>query len=241
MSSNIDNEHYAFQSQTLLNVDLKSIEAEFERLSKFYKFFFKEFMPKDKTSSIIDLPCGHGNILHFLKKEGFTNCKGYDIDKGRVEISRSLGFNAELSNALLQIKEFDNNLQVIFSLDFLEHIDKADALNYIQDCYKALKPGGRLIVRTPVTDSIRGGLDLFNDFTHKWAVNSSVLIAIFKQAGFKNVILKDERPQPYKFINLIRLIVFNVFKTITNFYYLCLGFSRIKVWSTSCFIIATKG
>lgn len=80
-------------------------------------------------------------------------------------------------------------------------------MRFVRNCKKALKSGGVLIVRLPFTDSVLGAYDLYNDFTHKWAANSGVIESLLYEAGFTRVIIKDEKPIPYKWSNYVRLEV----------------------------------
>jgi Methyltransferase domain len=174
-----------------------------------------------------------------LKKEGYNNVRGLDIDKGRIDTARELGLDAEIADGLAVIKT-EKNVDVIFSLDFLEHLNKDQAVEYVRDCSLALKSGGLLIVRMPVTDSLMGTYDLYNDFTHKWSGHTGVIANMIQIAGFSKVIIKDERPVLYKPLSYIRFAVFKVLSTLHNLYLTLLGFPKFKIWSRSAFFIATK-
>ncbi|MBK8515222.1 MAG: class I SAM-dependent methyltransferase [Saprospiraceae bacterium] len=226
----LDTTVYAFQSAKIGKTNsLEIIENEFKEKAKWYNVFLNEFLPKDKNIKIIDLPCGHGNMLYFLKSKGYTNYIGYDIDPGRIEIAKGLGLKCELADGLLAIKA-EKDIDIIFSLDFLEHINKEDAFSYISDCYQCLKIGGKLIVVMPITDIMMGTFDLYNDLTHKWSYNSICIITLFEIAGFSKVVVKDERPVLYKPTNYLRLLLFMIFSRIHNFYLTLLGFSGYKLW-----------
>ena len=162
-----------------------------------------------------------------------------DIDPGRVHIAQQLGLPAEVGNAFLEVEKA-RDLALIVSLDFLEHIEKQEAPKFLHHCRQALDNGGGLIVRTPFTDSILGAYDLGNDPTHKWAANSGVIEAFFYEAGFSRVVVKDERPVPYKWLNYLRLGIFHVAKTLANLYLIALGFGPLRVWSRSGYVIGYK-
>jgi SAM-dependent methyltransferase len=238
MSSDIN--IYAFQSDSISKShSLESIKSGFVEKAKWYKVFLKEFLPLDKSIKIIDLPCGHGNLLYFLKSEGYTNFLGYDIDPGRIKIATSLELNCELAEGLAAIKS-EKEIDIVFSLDFLEHLSKEDAFEYMTDCYKSLKVGGKLIARMPITDNIMGTYDLYNDLTHKWSANSNCIVTLFELAGYSKVVVKDERPVLYKPLNYLRLLIFKFLSNIHNAYLKLLGFSGYKLWSKSAYFIAYK-
>ena len=237
---NSDIKVYASQSDTIQkNNSLANIEAEFKQKSRWYSTFFKHILPTDKNIKIIDVPCGHGNILYFLKSKGYTNYVGYDIDSGRIKIANNLGLNGQLDDGLMIIKN-QKDVDVIFSLDFLEHIDKEHAIDYVQDCYNSLKSGGILIIRMPITDNLLGTYDLYNDLTHKWSSNSNCIAMMIQMAGFNKVQIKDERPVLYKWSNYIRYALFFITSNLHNLYLTLLGFPRFKMWSRSAYFIAYK-
>lgn len=234
-----DEIHYKYQSNNLLKLNISHISREHRKKIKWYRYFLKKYLPKDKHCKILDIPCGHGNILYFLRENGYKNFQGYDIDENRIKIVKELGLPGSIADAREIIKS-EKNVDLIFTLDFIEHLEKHEAFIFLKNCFNALNKNGTLIIRTPVTDSILGPRDLYNDPTHKWAVNSQVLIQILRQIGFRENILKDERPVPYKLVNMFRLFLFYILKTITNIYYKALGFGPFKVWSSSVFLISKK-
>lgn len=239
MQTTFDLKHYAYQGQALSESGLKELKTAFEKKVPFYQYLFKRYLGNNKNIRIIDIPCGHGNILYFLKSSGYTHYEGYDIDEGRVMAAKSLGLNASVEDGLKIVKHA-SDVDVIFSLDFMEHLEREMAFDFAADCLAALKQGGVFIMRMPVTDSIRGAQDLFNDITHKWSANSEVIRRVLLQYGFKTVDVIDERPVPYKFVNKVRRVIFNITSFIVNIFYLLLGFQKVKVWSTSCFFVCTK-
>ena len=97
--------------------------------------------------------------------------------------------------------------------------------------------GGILLIRTPVTDSLLGAHDLYNDPTHKWAYNHGVLLTIMKEQGFAEVLFRDERPVPYKLLNWLRLGLFQMTSRLVNAVLISTGLSPVRVWSTSGWFI----
>ena len=228
--------HYKFQSHRISKLSIEEVKNDFKSKVAWYAHFFRNYLPKDLDAPILDIPCGHGNFLYFLKSKGYRNIIGMDIDVERVSVARKLDLPADVGDALIRIKDF-KNLAMIVSLDFLEHIEKNQAYNFLLNCRRALRQDGLLIVRVPFLDSLLGAYDLGNDFTHKWAANSGVIVDLFYEAGFSHALVKDERPVPYKPLNYIRLGVFYVMMGLTQAYLLMTGLGKINVWSRSGCII----
>ena len=215
---------------------MEDVHADFERKIPWYTHFLENYLPGDLNAPILDIPCGHGNFLYFLKSKGYQDFKGIDVDLERVNLARKLDLPAHLGDALVAIEDF-KDLAMIVSLDFLEHIEKTQVCDFLLNCRQSLRQDGLLIVRVPFTDSLLGAYDLGNDFTHIWAANSGAVVDLFYEAGFSRVIVKDERPVPYKPLNYLRLGLFYLMMGLTQAYLLMIGLGKINVWSRSGYII----
>ncbi|MGZ0708420.1 class I SAM-dependent methyltransferase [Coraliomargarita sp. W4R53] len=230
---------YKYQGVEILARGVDEVREGHERKVSWYTKRFIDVLPLSKSAKIIDLPCGDGNILYFLQKAGYTNVKGFDLDESRVLMAQKLGLNASVEDAFTAVKSI-TDCDVIFSVDFFEHVDRSSAFELLSACQDALKVGGYLIIRTPVTDSVFGTLHLHNDFTHRWAVNSSVWRAIAGSLGFKLVSIMDERPVGHDFKNLVRRALFELARVPTILHRRMLGHSAPKVWSPSAWFILKK-
>ena len=102
--------------------------------------YFIRAIPKD--CRILEIGCGDGWVRDYLFDEGFSGYVGLDI-KPPADIV------GDISNwQALGIKE--NSFDVIIAFEVVEHVD------CFRHCYKILKPGGKLMVTTPVP-----AMDLF--------------------------------------------------------------------------------
>lgn len=96
----------------------------------------------------LEVGCARGTVSHFLRSAG--GCWVHaDTDRGNVNAAMAL-----LRNGVLQIPPNilpfpDATFGVIVSLDYLEHVhDDQSAMN---ELWRVLKPGGRLLISTPIT------------------------------------------------------------------------------------------
>lgn len=229
---------YQTRARGLLTKD--SLRERFCRSAGWYARRLRKFLPVELRAACVDLPCGYGNFLFFLRSLGYENITGYDADKEQVRLARLLDLPAHEGNAFEVMDGKKNEFDVISSLDFLEHIEKDEAIRFVESCLQALKPGGLLLIRTCCADGIMGAHDVFNDITHKWGMTCSVLQHLLEMTGFTKVEILDERPQAYNFVNSVRAAVFPVARCIMSGLLFCLGLMPPRIWSSSMWGVGYK-
>lgn len=238
----MDYKTYTYSGQTKLvekKGDLDFIE-QFDKLASWYKRRIGKFLPKHNSADILDCPCGYGNFLYFLKKCGYSQVLGVDLDPGRVSIAKRLGLNAQIADALTFLKGKNNHYDLIASLDFLEHLAKDELVAYLEQCFNALKEDGCIILRVPSSDGPFGARDRYNDITHETGFTSLVAEGLLLMVGFRQVTILDERPQPYKLVNYLRLLAYIGFTRMANLLLKFIGLGAPRVWTTSMWVAGKK-
>jgi len=66
-------------------------KEEFQLYAKVSKKRFKNILPIDKASRIIDVACGSGHFLYFLQKQGYVNTQGIDLSLEQIENAKKVG------------------------------------------------------------------------------------------------------------------------------------------------------
>ena len=195
------------------------------RFAKAYQYYLKGWLPVRRDALIVDLGCGSGKLLHFLKSIGYQNIKGVDISADQTFVAKQVIEDVEEADALDWLKNRSNEFDLIIALDFIEHFYKEEALIFLERCYNALKSGGRLILQTPNADTPFGLYHRYNDITREWAYNVNQLTRLLRRAGFVGIQARETGPVPcgyslvstirYFFWKLIRLslIVWNLIET----------------------------
>ena len=210
--------------------DFQDTTLEFDlpgamRFAKAYQYYLKGWLPAQRDVLIVDLGCGSGRLLYFLKSIGFKNLKGVDISADQVAVAKQVISDVEKADALDWLENRSNEFDLIIALDLIEHFYKEEALIILERCYNALKSGGRLILQTPNADTPFGLYHRYNDITHEWAYNVNQLTRLLRRSGFVGIQARETGPVPcgyslvstirYFFWKLIRLslIVWNLIET----------------------------
>jgi SAM-dependent methyltransferase len=132
--------------------DYKNGGEEYATLKKGLIPEFLEFINNNsfKTKKVLDIGCGNGKYLVFLKTLGFE-VHGIDSSPTAVEMSReTLGDN--LSVQCTDMYEYDLSpiqYDLIISVAAIHHGLKKQVNYLIKQIYPALLPGGRFFITLP--------------------------------------------------------------------------------------------
>jgi SAM-dependent methyltransferase len=150
-----------------------------------YRRDIRPHLPSGAT--VLDLGCGQGDLVQLLDADGFT-AHGVDISAEQVRLAHGKGLSrVRLGDIHDVLNSSDGAWDVIVATDFLEHLDKAEALRTFDEVLRALRPGGLFLARVPNAVSPTGGHIMFADLTHRtWYTQRSIrqLAAV---AGFSAV------------------------------------------------------
>lgn len=146
----------------------------------------KPFLPLDRSVKILDVACGEGALLAFLKEKEYVNLSGFDISPQNVAICHELGLNFVKQFDALKVSDFLNEqrFDVIFALDILEHIPKQTSAEFLLQIKNKLNPGGYVVIQTPNMGSILGCLYRYNDLSHEFGLTEKSALSLLKVAGF---------------------------------------------------------
>lgn len=109
-----------------------------------------------KGMTVLDYGCGRGEIILQCALKGARSV-GIDYSKNAIDIAQeAIGFLAEEDQQNAQFlwvktKELpfeDNTFDVIFFFNVIEHLYPEEVSLILEEFYRILKPGGKLVVRT---------------------------------------------------------------------------------------------
>lgn len=163
-------------------------DAEYETYYRYFKRNYLTHLPENKNSRIIDVGCGMGHFLFFLKNEGYKEYLGIDISRENIEFCKANDFNVELWNIFDFFEETKDVYDVIVMNDILEHFNKDEIFKILELVYARLNEKGRLILKVPnAANPILAGSSRYIDFTHETLFTEESLSQILNVVGFKDV------------------------------------------------------
>jgi SAM-dependent methyltransferase len=235
-----DKAYYDYQTKARGLLTKEDLISHFENLAKYYDSRLSSYLPKDKQAYCLDVPSGFGNFLYFLQKKGYSNLQGIDMDPKQVELATLLDLPAVQGDAFTVMSDNQGAYDLITSLDFIEHLNKNEALEFLSLSYGTLKSGGTLILRAPCGDGPFGAHDAWNDLTHQWGMTSNLVRALLEMHGFEKIEIFDERPQPKGVINTVRWLMFFPAKMIADGFCWALGMRPPAIWTRSMVAVGHK-
>ncbi len=213
-----------------------------ERWGKAYAWYLRGWLPPRQDAAIADLACGAGRLLHWLKTCGYTNLTGVDISPDQVASARQVVPIVDQADLLDWLAERKALFDCLIGLDIIEHFTREEALRFLELCFGALKPGGRLILQTPNADSPFGLQHRYNDMTHEWAYNMNQLTRLLRRAGFTAIEPREQGPVPwgYSLASTARFVIWRVIRAGLQLWNLAETGARLPVLTRVFLVKADK-
>ncbi|HVG10566.1 MAG TPA: class I SAM-dependent methyltransferase [Thermoanaerobaculia bacterium] len=146
---------------------------------------------------VLDIGCGRGEALALLRDRGVA-ARGIDTSARMVALCHERGLEAEEGDAFAALAALpEGSLGGVVSFHVIEHLPAASLDRLVRLAYRALKPGGVLILETPNPLSMLvAARSFWLDPTHVRPVHPESLKLMYELAGFDPVERLDLRPYP---------------------------------------------
>ena len=150
-----------------------------------YLPFIEKIKEFDSEPKAIDLGCGRGEWLELLSEYGYK-AEGIDLDAGMLEACQNRGFEVTQKDAIIALKELeDNSCSIVSGFQIVEHLPFDVLQSLVQEALRVLKPGGLLIMETPNPENIRvATANFYLDPTHIRPIPSQLLSFLTEHYGF---------------------------------------------------------
>jgi len=165
--------------------------------------------PSDRSAKIVDLGCGHGAFVHFVRKAGYINVEGIDGAPEQVAAAQHLGIQGVRRGSILEELTAmpDQSCDVIIAFDVIEHFTRNELLGFVDKVYRVLKTGGRWIIHTPNGESPFAGRMFFWDFTHELAFTRTSIAQLLYASKYSEVRSYEDVPVPHGVKSVIRWLL----------------------------------
>lgn len=223
-----------------LDTSLKNLNL----YSRIYRENYKRLIPEDKNIKILDIGCGTGDFLFFLKKEGYANFEGVDIGKDQIDFcKRNITEKVRhIEDIRGYLAENPNTFDVITMLNVIEHLPKGEIVDTLKSINNALRKKGRFIVQTVNMANLSCSYNRYIDFTHEVGFTERSLTDILRVADFSRIAVYGQKvPFRFSIKRIFWIFLRKIWFLILRITYLIeCGVDSPKIFSTFIIGVAEK-
>jgi SAM-dependent methyltransferase len=138
-----------------------------------------------KQSAVLDIGSGHGEFLEMLRANGLAGV-GVELDASLVATCKERGLDATEADAFDYLARLlPATLASVSALHIAEHLPFERLHAFLEAVYRALAPGGLLLIETPNPDNLVVAAGQFYlDPTRRHPLPSETMSFLVKTCGF---------------------------------------------------------
>lgn len=170
----------------------------------------------NRTGAVLELGCGPGYTLEFLKRAGFANAKGIDISIEQVAIARGRGMDATVADVFGFLRSESDKYALVVAIDFLEHFTKNELTELVTLIRQSLTPKGVLLLQTINGSGLLSNGLIYGDMTHSTILSIHSIKQLLRVIGFDHIQFFETSPVSKNAIGLIRNGLWRIIRFIAN-------------------------
>ncbi len=155
-------------------------------------FLADGLLPSDRRAAILDVGFGSGWFLAACLRLGYANLSGADFgiaNKAHVkawapDAITLFDIHSDIGTFLA---DKPDTYDFIHMSHVIEHIPKYSLLGVVDGLYRALKPGGLLLLRTPNMEGPCANSSLYVTLAHEYGFSSGNLESLLDICGFDEI------------------------------------------------------
>ena len=148
-----------------------------------YRYLVQQNVPS--SGRILDIGCGGGGLLSYLRDRGFINLFGIDLSPEAISFCTSRGLASVAIDDAQHVNTMPNeSFDIIIASDVLEHLEHASAA--MRRWRELLKPSGKLIVFVPAYQALWSERDVLNKHVTRYTEKKLLMVA--EAAGLSSVL-----------------------------------------------------
>lgn len=161
------------------------------------RFYLPFFHPGQR---VLDLGCGDGDFVELLAENGIQGL-GVDSDPAMTTRAQERGRPIVCQDAFTYLEgAAPDSFDGIFSAHFVEHLPYPKVMELIALAYRALRPGGILILATPNVRGLYGHLEgMYIHFGHVQFYHPQLLAFFLTHQGFREVTMGENSNLAYPY------------------------------------------
>ena len=143
-------------------------------------------LPKGSALPFLDIGCGAGEFVQFLSAHGIP---AQGIDSNAIEVARAKerGLNVHCADALNYLEAHQECFAGISLLEVIEHLPPESLAPLLSAIFRALAPGGVVLLETINVKHLLAFHSFYSDLTHARPIPSDFLVFLTQWHGFMDV------------------------------------------------------
>lgn len=147
------------------------------------------YLDKLAPGSLLDIGCGDGGFAANMQRLGWT-VRGTEFDpNAAASAQQSHGITVDIGD-LREIRYDDESFDAITARHVIEHV--REPVEFVTECWRLLKPGGRLVFITPNAGSLGhrhfgGRWRGLEQPRHLFLFDALAMRALFRRVGLEKV------------------------------------------------------
>lgn len=169
-----------------LSERFRGSEADILNRNSLYKDVLLKRLNCNISSPVLDIACGRGEMLHIIKEAGLHEI-GIDLNDIQIAYCKAKSLNVFKSDALGFLRnQPDNSLGAISSTHFVEHLKFDYLVEMLREAYRAVKPGGGIIIETPnPSNLVVSTIQFYMDPSHRNPIPMNLMELLLEKIGFR--------------------------------------------------------
>lgn len=164
----------------------------------------------------LDLGCGFGNFLAYLRKLGVEHVFGIDSSEEAIGVARKeFGSSKVICADVFEFMEkTEGEYELVSALDFVEHLRKDELFRLLVSLRKIHKLGGLLLLRTPNASAPFGMAARYNDITHEICFTPSSIRDVLGQSGYRVNAIWEDSAEPGTLVQTSHWVVWSLVRFV---------------------------
>ena len=168
-------------------------------------------LPKNRDARILDLGCGHGQLIYCLKTWGYNNVSGVDVSQEQVDLAHAQGVSEVCCGDIYDfLNQQSSPADVIMLMDVIEHLTRAELFRLLDAVRDRLSPGGLLMLHMPNAMGLFGMSIRYGDITHELAFAPKGIQQCLTVCGYTDITVREDKPVIHGIKSLFRLLAWEI-------------------------------
>ena len=182
-----------YQNSNIYSVSASLKENIISQICKVRYEVFEKYV--EKNARILDIGCGDGAFLRYLKERGYSNIYGIDPSRESIRCLEENGISGESGNIFGDVpNRLRNQYDVVTCTAVMEHIYELKSALSQMSLYLS-QPRGRIFIEVPAVEGFEKNIFPVANYFNQEHINYFSIVSLdnlFVENGYKRVSKKKE-------------------------------------------------